>query len=335
METFEKNHISDIFIMKAIEYQRVLVQTLHDLGHSNRLIMAETGKSKSFVQRWISRDTIDRHPGSGRPLKITRSIRSSLITKLRMKKLMSSRLVARQMNVSKTSVLKIAHDAGLFPYHPRKKPVVTEKHKKLRKMFSKKHKAQDWTKVLFTDEAKVSIVQQPNSKNDVIWAPIGSIVPPTPGFAHPLQLNVCAGICYNGKTEIFIFKEALEQKLYKKILETTIIPGAKKLMGNDWQLLSDNDPKHTAKSCMNYLHENHISRMDLPANSPDINIIENVWSMMIDELKHVFPKNEKQLRKAIKNAWKQIQISKIKNCIESMPRRLKLVLASKGNITKY
>ena len=49
----------------------------------------------------------------------------------------------------------------------------------------------------------------------------------------------------------------------------------------------------------------------------------------------VFPKNEKQLTKAIKNAWKQIQISKIKNCIESMPRRLKLVLASKGNISKY
>ena len=68
LETFEKNQISDIFIMKAIEYQRVQVQTLHGLGHSVRLIMAETGKSKSFVERWISRDTIDRHPVSGRPL---------------------------------------------------------------------------------------------------------------------------------------------------------------------------------------------------------------------------------------------------------------------------
>ena len=47
-------------------------------------------------------------------------------------------------------------------------------------------------------------------------------------------------------------------------------------------LQSDNDSKHTYKATQVWLKGNHISTLDWPASSPDINIIENLWAHLDD-----------------------------------------------------
>ena len=69
-----------------------------------------------------------------------------------------------------------------------------------------------------------------------------------------------------------------------------------------------------------------------PAKSSDLNIIENVWSMLIQEIQKLGPQTAKTLEKSIKKAWSKIPQNSIQNCDLSMPTRLNLVMKSKGQL---
>ena len=172
--------------------------------------------------------------------------------------------------------------------------------------FAKQYLDHDWSRTVFIDEKKVTLVQLPNRKNDVIWAPKGQFIPFVETVKHPFAFNVCAGISVKGRTEIFIFEENMDSTLFIKILRDTIIPEGKKLYGNKWDLLMDNDPKHKAKKVMTFLHENQVSCPKIPTRSPDLNPLENVWSMLDNELKQLRHSTKASLRKAIHSAWKKI-----------------------------
>ena len=87
-------------------------------------------------------------------------------------------------------------------------------------------------------------------------------------------------------------------------------------------------------------HEINIS--DWPSKSPDLNAIENVWSMLKDRLKKRIRKlgitafkSEKQLIKAAQEEWEALDWNKIDGMILAMPRRMQAVLDSHGEWTKY
>jgi len=304
-------------------------------GHTQEQTASIIGKPRSFVQRWWARDDLLDHHLGGKPLKLTRSTITIIKKRLKQKTRTSTRQVAQAMDMTQSTVVRGAKFSGLRPYHRAKKFILSQKQERARLAWAKRYKDQVWDKVLFTDEKIVWCIVKRNSKNDVIWADKGDPIPPAPHDRHPAKLNVSAAVWLDGRSEIFIFDENLASPLYISILKKTVLKEGASIPGGGWQLYLDNDPKHNSNLTKAFLADKHVSVIHPAAKMPDTNIIENVWSMLDHELAQVGMLSKANLKKKIVSAWSKIPQNSIRNCVLSMPHRLKLIRAAKGGHIKY
>jgi hypothetical protein len=74
-----------------------------------------------------------------------------------------------------------------------------------------------------------------------------------------------------------------------------------------------------------------------PANFPDLNPIEHLWTYIKDRLKEYEkpPSGVLELLKRVENVWNDIPPDVYQNLIESMPRRIQAVIKAQGRWTKY
>ena len=79
----------------------------------------------------------------------------------------------------------------------------------------------------------------------------------------------------------------MNKELYIAILKQTLLPFVSSVYPDGHRMMADNDPKHTSRTATTCLEENGIHWWRTPAESPDLNPIENVWH----ELKASFTAN--------------------------------------------
>ena len=98
----------------------------------------------------------------------------------------------------------------------------------------------------------------------------------------------------------------------------------------------DNDPKHTPKSARKWREEKNITHLVWPAQSPDLNPIENVWREMKRYVSlRPIPANENEMWELLLEAWEAIGKPYLDKLLESMPNRMREVIAAKGGPTSY
>ena len=73
--------------------------------------------------------------------------------------------------------------------------------------------------------------------------------------------------------------------------------------------------------------------MEWPAQSPDLNVIENIWLYMKRELQKSAV--DIATRVDIQSVWRNIELDYIRNLYQSIPDRLDNVIKMKGHLTKY
>lgn len=96
-----------------------------------------------------------------------------------------------------------------------------------------------------------------------------------------------------------------------------------------------NGEAHTAKSTKTWFNDRGITVLDWPANSPDLNPIENLWGIAKRKMRDMRPNNAEELKAAIEASWSSITPQQCHRLIASMPRRIEAVIAAKGAQTKY
>ena len=83
------------------------------------------------------------------------------------------------------------------------------------------------------------------------------------------------------------------------------------------------------------MNARHIPKLPWPSQSPDLNPIENLWSILDYKLRNRRPQNKLQLVEALREGWNSLDADLLTTLVDSMPRRIQAVIESKGYPTKY
>ncbi len=111
---------------------------------------------------------------------------------------------------------------------------------------------------------------------------------------------------------------------------------ADKLYGDaDFIFQQDLAPAHTAKGTKSWFNDHGVTVLDWPANSPDLNPIENLWGIVKRKMRDTRPNNADDLKATVKETWASIPPQQCHKLITSMPRRIEAVIKAKGAPTKY
>ncbi len=114
-----------------------------------------------------------------------------------------------------------------------------------------------------------------------------------------------------------------------------MLPSADQLFKDaDFIFQQDLAPAHTAKSTKSRLND-QVGVLDWPANSPDLNPIENLWSIVRMKMRNKRSKNADELKATVKETWASIPPQQCHKLITSMPCLIEAVIKAKGALTKY
>lgn len=156
---------------------------------------------------------------------------------------------------------------------------------------------------------------------------------------HPQSVMIWGVISAKGNGRLHIVEGTMRQDQYIQVLETRLLRQARDWFGeSEFIFMHDSAPCHKAKRVTKFLDDHKIRVLNWPGNSPDLNPIENVWAALKVEIsREQVVTTRRELIGKILKAWhntpKLQEISK--NCIRSMPKRLKEVIQKKGGFTKY
>ncbi|KAJ6250171.1 transposable element tc1 transposase [Anaeramoeba flamelloides] len=85
------------------------------------------------------------------------------------------------------------------------------------------------------------------------------------------------------------------------------------------------------KKTIKYLKKRCMLLDPWPPNSPDLNPIENLWSIMDKRLENRRPDNEENFIQILKEFWDSITWELLENLILSMNKRIQLVINRDGH----
>lgn len=261
----------------------------------------------------------------------------------KMKPSASSKMIKKDLNlsISAVTVRRRLIEQNLYARSPRKVPLLTQKHVDARLKFAKSHMdwpPQKWRNILWTDESKIVLFGGTGSRQYVRRPPNTEYQPQytTKTVKHGgLSIMVWACFSYTGVGPIHMINGIMDKTVYVDILKYTMLPYASWEMPVKWTFQQDNDPKHTSKLAKDWFASEKIEVMPWPAQSPDLNPIENLWGDVKRIVSTASPSNRAQLWQVVQEAWGQIPVKRCMDLIDSMPRRCDAVIKNKGFTTKY
>jgi transposase len=93
--------------------------------------------------------------------------------------------------------------------------------------------------------------------------------------------------------------------------------------------------RHKAGIAKQWLHNSGVNVLDFPPYSPDLNPIENLWSIMAREVEKTQCEDDESLGDVVLKVWSEVDPEVFRKLARSMPERCQAVIGSKGWHTRY
>ncbi len=136
-----------------------------------------------------------------------------------------------------------------------------------------------WSKVLFSDESKFCISF--GNQGPRVWGKGGeahsqSCLKSSVKFSQSVM--ICGAMSSAGVGPLCFLKTNITAPVYIYIF--LLLTSFLKMLFKDFIFQQDLAPVHTAKSTKSRLNDHCVGVLDWPANSPDLNPIENLWGIV-------------------------------------------------------
>ena len=228
----------------------------------------------------------------------------------------------------------------------KKKPFLSKQHRKARMDFALAHQhwtMEDWKKVVWSDETKINRLGSDGRK--WVWKKAGEglsdrLVQGTQKFGGG-SVMVWGCMLWDGPGYACKIDGKMDGNLYTKILEEDLQESLTYYDKDPGDVIfqQDNDPKHTCKKAKTWFQDHDYNVLLWPAQSPDLNPIEQLWEHLKRKLAEheVAPRGILELWERVNEEWNKIDAEVCQNLIESMPRRVAAVLRQRVAIpsTEY
>jgi transposase len=331
--------------LSELQIGRVL-QGIDD-GKSYQQCADIVGVHRTTISRLMAKindsGTPARRAGSGRPPKTSPNTDRLIVREVKKNRFVTAKTICKELGVCDISVWtvrrRITASGEFKSYWSAKKPFLSKRNIKRRLAWclARQHWiVEDWRKVMWTDESP--FVLRYNAKRRV-WRMHNERYDPrcvTGTVKHDKKIMVWGAFAASGVGILHRVEGIMTKEVYLEIVQNSLIPSRDLLFADsECTIQQDNDPKHTSNLIKDYWEDEGIEILDWPSQSPDLNPIENLWSILDQRLQERKPNTEAELFKILTEAWDSLETDLLTRLVDSMPRRCAAVIAVQGRMTKY
>ena len=294
---------------------------------------------RHFLKRYAVYNTIDRKPGSGLPPKLSPAIIQLIEDAMReddetTATQLQAKLASYDIYVSLATIVRNRCDLGWIYRGSAYCQLIRNANQQKRLQWAQANMHDDFENVIWSDETTVQL----ENHRRFCYRKDGEKPRPKPRPKHPIKVHVWAGISKRGATAACVFEGIMDAPLYCGILERTLLPFIQQTFPPPCthRYMQDNDPKHTSRLAQAFYSQSGINWWRTPAESPDLNPIENLWHELKEYIRReIKPTTKLQLVNGINSFWATVDVNKCCHYINHLRKVIPKVIEVKGAATGY
>ena len=357
-----KSHLTDIEISSILSFA--------EAGWPTRRIAKKLHRSQSVVSRTLRNyefeSFITRKPRPKSKRKTTPREDRLLVRYAKKNDYLPFRDITNisGLPVSTATLRRRLKEVELYSRVRRRKPFLTPQHKKARLEWANRYKdwtTEDWKQVIWSDECPIQL-GQPVRRQRCIRKKgeaykENHCVPTFKSGQVTIMVWACFTgdrlgpliVCEEGGVDGDAYSEILFDGLLSLIDDLLEIPQdattVEVASEQTFLFMHDNAPCHKTENVKELLKEANVPVMKWPAQSPDLNPLENLWVSLKEQFRKLFfqrgyrPSHSAECllrcERLLQEVWQNIGQELVDALISSMRKRIDLVIAAEGGHTKY
>ena len=317
--------------------EKKVTLALAEKNKSVRYISEKVGRSETAVHNIISASKSGRSNCRPGPKPKISKTQHRVITRAASNGTRTAREIRDTYNCNVT-VRRVQQVLRKAPHLKHKKmligPSLSIKHKEECVRWAKdySHWRTRWRRVIFSDEKKFNLDGPDGFAH--CWHDLRK----EPQYFSKRQqgggtVTIWAGIAYNGVLNIAVWNSKMNSEKYCQVLANCLLSFASEECLENRIFQQDNALCHKRKYTMDFLSDNYVGTLPCPARYPDINIIENMWGILVRDVYKDCRQfgSKEELKRAIHKAWNEISITTIRKLFDSMHKRCISVIERNKN----